>query len=165
MQEESSELGTSNLDRARRLLLPPEGNNWGEIAHDPEAEMEFLNRVGPLLHPHYETVWRHSETGAHSETGLQATLTALRVIGREFETLVAIPELFVDLGDRVLALVRREGRSAAGVDFSEEGAAMYVFEGGLLRRMELYADRATALAEAGVTAAEAYERGVPAAGA
>ena len=38
---------------------------------------------------------------------------------------------------------------------------MYIFEARQLRRLELYSDRAIALADAGITEAEARERGVP----
>ena len=69
--------------------------------------------------------------------------------------------VYVDLGDRVLVLLTREGRTVDGTDFAEEGATMYVIESGRLRRMELYADRALALTDAGITEAEARKRGVP----
>ncbi len=149
-----------HLELARRLI-PPEGNNFGLIAQDKTAESEFLARVRPLVHRNYETVWRHSPEGSKSHAGLDATLAALRAIGRLFETFVAFPELYVDLGDSVLVLVRREGHTVDGVDFAEEGAVIYSFEGGLLRRMQMYADRELALADANISAAEARERGVP----
>ena len=151
---------TENVALASRLI-PPEGNNWGEIAHGRDAEQEFLDRVGPLLHPEFETVWRHSMVGGESHTGLAATLEALRLVGQAFETLVAVPELYVDLGDRVLVLLIRSGRTVGGADFSEQGAAVYVIQDSKLRRMELYAERAVALADAGISADDARERGVP----
>jgi ketosteroid isomerase-like protein len=154
------DLGATNLELAYRLI-PASGNNWGEISHSQAAEAEFLARVSPLLHPRFETVWRQSEAGSESTAGLWPTLEALRRIGRAFETLVALPELYIDLGDRVLVLLTREGRTVDGVDFAEQGAALYIIEEGRLRRMELYADRALALSDAGITEAEARERGVP----
>jgi hypothetical protein len=150
----------TNLEIAYRLI-PAAGNDWGEISHSHAAEAEFFTRVRPLLHPEFETVWRHSAAGGDSTTGLGPTMAALRRIGRAFARLIALPELYVDLGDRVLVLLSREGRTADGVDFAEEGAAMYILEEGRLRRMELYSDRAIALADAGITEAEAAERGVP----
>jgi hypothetical protein len=59
----------------------------------------------------HETVWRHSETGSVTQTSADATLGALRQIGAAFESLIAFPELYVDLCDRVLVLVRRDGRT------------------------------------------------------
>ena len=153
-------MGATNLELAYRLI-PASGNNWGEIAHSHAAEGEFLARVRPLLHPEFETVWRHSAVAGDSATGLGPTMAALRRIGQAFETLIALPELYVDLGDRVLVLLTREGRTVDGTDFAEEGATMYVIESGRLRRMELYADRALALTDAGITEAEARKRGVP----
>jgi hypothetical protein len=76
-------------------------------------------------------------------------------------TLVAVPETYVDLDDRVLILLTRKGRMSDGAEFSEAGAAMYIFEDGQMRRMELYAERASALESVGLTEAEAVERGVP----
>jgi hypothetical protein len=150
----------SNLALAYRLI-PATGNNWGEISHSHAAEAEFLARIRPLLHPEFETVWRRPAGGGETTTGLGPTLAALRGIGQAFATLIARPELYVDLGDRVLVLLTREGRTVDGVDFCEQGAALYVIEEGRLRRMELYAERALALSDAGLTEAEALERGVP----
>src|SRR5919108_2016594 len=99
--------GASNLELAYRLI-PATGNNWGEVAHSHEAEAEFLARVRPLLHPEFETLWRHAAVEGESRTGLGATMAALRTIGRAFETLIAIPETYVDLGDRVLVILTRE---------------------------------------------------------
>ena len=152
--------GVTNLELAYRLI-PASGNNWGEISHSHVAEAEFLARIRPLLHPEFETMWRHSAAGGESATGLGPTIEALRRIGQAIETLIALPELYIDLGDRVLVLLTREGRTVTGFDFSEQGAALYVIEEGRLRRMELYADRALALSDAGLTESEARDRGVP----
>ncbi len=152
--------GATNLELAYRLI-PPTGNNWGEVASDRAAEAEFLTRVRPLVHPEFETLWRHASVEGESRAGLAATMAALRSIGLAFETLIAVPKTYVDLGDRVLVLLTRKGRTVTGADFAEEGAAMYIFESSQLRRMELYSDRAVALADAGITEAEAHERGVP----
>ena len=152
--------GETNLELAHRLI-PPTGNNWGEVAKRGAAEAEFLDRVRPLVHPDFETLWRHSALPGETRAGLNATLAALRSIGEAFDELIALPEVYVDLGDRVLILLTRKGRTVTGDDFAEEGAAMYIFEARQLRRLELYSDRAIALADAGITEAEARERGVP----
>ena len=152
--------GKTNLELAYRLI-PATGNDFGEVAHSRSAEAEFLDRVRPLLHAQFETRWRHAAAEGQSATGLGATMEALRRIGRAFETLIARPEIYVDLGERVLVLVTRQGRTVDGAEFDEKGAAMYTFEEGRLRRMELYADRESALTDAGITEAEAFERGVP----
>ena len=110
--------GETNLELAYRLI-PPTGNNWGEVAKRGAAEAEFLDRVRPLVHPDFDPL---------------APLRDAR-------------------GDK--------GRAVTGDDFAEEGAAMYIFEASQLRRLELYSDRAIALADAGITEAEARERGVP----
>lgn len=152
---------TPNLELAR-ALIPPEGNDWGAVVRDREAESRFMARVRSLVHSDFETVWRNSPGASESRTGVEATLAALRQVGAAFESLIAVPELYVALGDRVLVLVRREGRTVDGLEFREAGAVIYVFEDGLLRRMQMYADREIALADAGITAGDAAERGVPA---
>jgi ketosteroid isomerase-like protein len=144
-----------------RRLIPASGNDWGAIARRGRAERQFLARISPLVHPDFETVWPRYGEEARISTGLDATLAGLRQIGQAFEHLVAMPELYVDLGDRVLVLLRREGRTTDGYQFDEPGAALYVFEEGLLRRLQLYADREQPLADAGITAEEAQKRGVP----
>ena len=158
---QEGETRTPILELAR-TLIPPEGNDWGAIIGDREAEARFMARVRPLVHADFETVWRHTPGGSESRTGVEATMAALRQVGAGFESLIAVPELYVDLGDRVPVLVRRSGRTVDGVEFSEDGAVVYSIQGGLLRRMELYADREIAFADAGLSDAEARERGVPA---
>jgi ketosteroid isomerase-like protein len=152
MGQDGADQRTSNLELAR-VLIPREGNDWGAVIRDKAAEAAFMARVSPLVHPQFETIWRHSPEGSESRTGVEATLAALRQVGAAFESLIAVPELYVDLGDRVLVLLRRSGRTVDGIDFDEEGAVVYSFESGLLKRMELYADRALALADEAITAA------------
>jgi ketosteroid isomerase-like protein len=156
-QGEPADRGRSNLKLAR-ALIPPGGNNWGEIAHSRAVERDFRERIRPLLHEDFETVFR--QDGEEERLSLEPMMAALRQIGGAFESLVAVPELFVELDERVLVLVRREGRTVNGQDFSEPGAAIYTFEDGSLRLMELYADRSRALAATGLTEADANERGV-----
>jgi ketosteroid isomerase-like protein len=119
-----------------------------------------MARVRPLVHLDFETVWRHSPSGSESRTGVEATLAALRQVGAAFESLIAVPELYIDLGDHVLVLVWCSGRTVDGTSFSEEGAVVYSFEAGRLRRMELYADRGLAFADEAITEAEARKRGI-----
>ena len=160
MEHDAADRSQHLLERAR-TLIPPEGTDFGAIVRDHRAEATYLARVRPLLHPGFQTVWRHSPAGSESHTGLDATITALHEIGRAFESLVSSPELYVALEDSVLVLVRREGQMLDGTRFAEEGAVIYTFEAGLLRWMEMYAERALAFADAGITEEEARRRGVP----
>lgn len=144
-----------------KRLIPAEGNDFGGVARGGEAERAFRARIGPLLHEDFVSVWPGQDMEAGEAAGMEATMVALRRIGKVFERLVALPERYVDLGDRVLVLLRREGRTLNGFEFSEEGAVVYVFEGALMVRMQLYAHREPALADTGLTQAEAEERGVP----
>ena len=160
MGQQARDVQAGLLARAKQLI-PADGNDWGAVVQGGAAEAEFLDRVGRLLHEDFVTVWRGDGSGQGETSGMQATLAGLRAVGQLFESLVAIPELYVELGDRVLVLLYREGRTVDGQDFREAGAALYVFDDGLLRRMQLYSDRESALRDCGITAAEAAARGVP----
>jgi ketosteroid isomerase-like protein len=149
----------SNLELAR-VLIPPEGNDWGEIASSNRAEAAFLERVDPHLHDGFETVWRHTTSESETHAGVDEVLGALRRVGRGFESLVAVPERFIDLGDRVLVLLSRRGRTVTGLDFDEPGAALYVIEDGKLRQMVLYANQELAFTDLGLDESDATRRGV-----
>ena len=142
-----------------RQLIPAEGNDFGSVARGGEAERAFRARVEPFVHPAFEAIWPGTDEHA---TGLESTMTALHRVGQMFDSLVAIPERYVPLeDDRVLVLLHRDGRTFNGYEFAEEGAVIYDFEEGLLRRMLLYAHRPPALEDAGLTAEEAERRGLP----
>jgi hypothetical protein len=150
----------TDLEVARRLI-PPEGNNWGEIAHSKRAESEFVRRIDPYVAEEFTTVWRNTATDSESHVGLDEILTALRRVGESFETVVATPETFIEVEGGVLVLLRRRGRTVTGLDFDEAGAALYRIEDGRLREMVLYSNQALALTDAGLSAEEAEARGIP----
>jgi len=146
-----------------RRLIPASGNDFGSVARGGAAEREFRGRVKPLLHPDFETVW----PGEGSSTvGLEPTMEALHRVGRAFDRLIAVPELYVPLDDgaRVLVLVQRSGTTFNGFDFAEPGAVIYDLEGRLLRRMLLFSHREPAFEEARITAEEAERTGLPSEG-
>ena len=148
---------TDLLATARRLI-PTEGNDFGAVARGGAAERSFRARTAPLVHADFEAVWPGTD---EPTSGLEPTMGALRRVGRIFDRLVAVPELYVELDDAVLVLLHREGRTFNGYEFSEAGAVIYEFDEGLLRRMILFAHREPALERAGMTADEAERRGVP----
>ena len=158
--QQVGKVGSGLLGLARQLI-PAEGNDWGAVVKGGAAEDEFLERVGPLVHDDFVTVWPGGGAGPGETSGMQATLAGLRAVGQLFDALVAIPDLYVELGDRVLVLMHRKGRTVDGQDFNEAGAAVYVFDDGLLCRMQLYAEPSSALRDCGITADEATARGVP----
>jgi ketosteroid isomerase-like protein len=149
----------TNLQLAR-LLIPPEGIDWGSITRSRRVEAEFLARVEPLLHDDFETVWRHTAGEPEIRTGIDPLLNAIRRVGRSFETFVARPDRYIDLGDSVLVLLRRQGRTVTGLDFDEAGAAVYEFDAGTIRQVVLYASQELALTDAGLSAADANGRGI-----
>jgi hypothetical protein len=149
----------SNLELAR-VLMPPEGLDWGEIARSKSAEARFVSRVDPHLHEEFETVWRTAGAASDSHPGMGAMLEALRRVGQSFEELVALPETFVEVESGVLLLLHRRGRTVTGLEFDEAGAAAYLIEGGKLKQLVLYSNQALALTDAGLTAEEAAKRGI-----
>ena len=149
----------SNLELAR-VLIPPEGIDWGSVSQSRMAEDEFVARVKDLLSDDFETVWRHTAGESELTAGMDAMLEALRRVGQSFETMIAVPERFIDLDGSVLVLVQRRGRTVTGLDFDEPGAALYVFEGGCMTQMMLYSNQALALTDAGLNADQAAERGI-----
>ncbi len=155
-QEETSEV----LELSRRLL-PASGNDWGTVAHKSTTQQTWLADVVPLIHPDFEAVFPATGENTRVKFGLEATLAGLRQIGRSFDTLVTIPDLYVELGDSVLVLLHRAGRSSHGHVFNLDGAVLHEFADGLLRSITLYVDRASALAANGLTAEDAQRLGVP----
>jgi hypothetical protein len=72
MGQDGADQRTSNLELTR-VLIPPEGNDWGAVIRDKAAEASFM-AVCPLVHPQFETVWRHLPEGSESRTGVETTL-------------------------------------------------------------------------------------------
>ena len=60
-------------------------------------------------------------------------------------------EEFVDVGDRVLVTIRMRGRGReTGIEVEARLYDVYTLRGGLIVRMDEYADRAEALAAVGL---------------
>ena len=132
-------------------VFPPEGIDWCEVASSRRAERTLTDRMAPVLHPDYESVWPRPEGEPDTVARLSATMLAIRELPSTFARLVAIPERYIELADgRVLVLLRREGLTHAGRPVAQPGASIYEFEDGLVRRVVLYNDRASALAAVGL---------------
>ena len=139
-------------------LYPPGGIDWVEVFRTRSSEEAALASVRELLHPDYDMAWTDPDGGDRRRVGLDAMVTGLRDLATAFESFRIAPEAFVDCGERVLVLLRREGRTKAGADFSAEGSAVFTILHGLIRRLELFERREDGLAAAGVDAAEAERR-------
>jgi ketosteroid isomerase-like protein len=64
-------------------------------------------------------------------------------------TFVVDVDEFVDVGERVVALVTLRGRTAHdGVEIQQPGAAVFVVSGGKIARVEFHLDQQEALAGA-----------------
>ena len=69
-----------------------------------------------------------------------------------FDSWLVIPEDFIELPEnRVLVLVENRAKTKAGVEMAEAAGAIWTVEGGLIRRLELFADRGRALEAAGLS--------------
>ena len=79
--------------------------------------------------------------------GPEGSLKAFEELFDVFEDLQLYPEEFVELGDRVLMVVRVTGRAKLGdFAFEERHAEIFTFEEGLTTRLEVYRDKEAALA-------------------
>lgn len=67
-----------------------------------------------------------------------------------WEELSLNAERFFDLGERVLTLSRFEARGRDGIEVNLEMAHVWTLRGGLVVRMDAYADRGEALEAAGL---------------
>ena len=84
--------------------------------------------------------------------GLEALDKRWREVLDAYEDLAILPEKFVDLGSRVLVLVRFSGRGkGSGAPVTNfVGANLFTFEDGKVVRLVLYSDRDEALEAAGL---------------
>jgi uncharacterized protein len=88
--------------------------------------------------------------------GLENVLEAQRDWLRQWERPFSVEaEDFIPAGDAVVVLIRWHGKGrGSGVELSAEGAHVWELRDGEAVRWDVYRDRAKALADAGVTAAE-----------
>jgi ketosteroid isomerase-like protein len=114
---------------------------------------DFLRSLEPLLHPDFEFVLAGPEfTGlGGSYPGLEGFQSAMREWLEAFESYRSEPERIIDAGDEVLALTRDSGRTkTAGVEIEIEGASVWTFRDGKIRRVSTYQDRSLAFEAVGL---------------
>jgi hypothetical protein len=150
-----------------RSFYPDGGLDWAEVFSNAQREREFVAWFSPLAHPDYRMVWVTPDEDGHlspASAGLAAHLGALRTMMQGFDRYEFTPELYVDLEDnRVLVFERlRMQRAGDGAETDTEPATIYEISDGKLRTAAFYRDRSDALAAAGLTLAEARNRGVDA---
>jgi ketosteroid isomerase-like protein len=149
-----------------RALYPPDGLDWAAIMGQRSTEDAYLDRVRPLLHPDFEVAWVDQVPGEQPSgtiVGMEAYIEALRQMTRGFEKFRIVPERFVDLGDRVVVVARLHARGRSeGAEVVGEGGAILTMADGQIRLLQEFPSREELFDAAGISAAEADERGVEA---
>jgi ketosteroid isomerase-like protein len=133
-----------------RRLYPPGGIDWVQVFASRADEDDVVARFAALFHPDFEVVGSGVAGAKRSHVGFAAYRRALRESMREFSFFRILPERFIDLGTRVLVLVRREACTHDGEEFGGEGAALFELKDGLIYRLELFTSRDEARRAAGL---------------
>jgi ketosteroid isomerase-like protein len=143
-------------------LYPGGSLDWAAVMGDPERRRAYEEAVAPLIAEDCEMVPVAAAGSGSTVVGPEAYVAALRDLMEAFESFCITPERFVELGDRVAVMARLEGRTKeGGVEFAGRGGAIVTVRQGRIQRIEEHDSRETLLAAAGITGAEAEERGVP----
>jgi ketosteroid isomerase-like protein len=133
-----------------RSLIPGDDVDVVALLRDFAARGESRQLLGSLLAPDLECVGRYRGElqRHHGPDGLIAMWSDWLEPWTSYRT--HIDEL-IDLGDRVLALVRDYGRRAdLDVEVEAVGGAIWTVRDGKVSRIEFFPDRAQALEAAGL---------------
>jgi ketosteroid isomerase-like protein len=96
-----------------------------------------------------DIVWNPlEEPEVHGPDAARASLARWASTWDEYEVIF---EEFIDVGDRVLVAIRMRGRGReTGIDVEGRPYDVYTLRGGLIVRMDEYAERSEALAAVGL---------------
>jgi ketosteroid isomerase-like protein len=100
-------------------------------------DVEYVSPVAPI------------EGVSRGEDGIDALFSNISEATTSFR--IAVEEIRVLDGDRVLALTRLTGASKGGVPWEQPSASLYDFAGAKVRRIEIFLHRADALEAAGLS--------------
>jgi hypothetical protein len=150
-----------------RSIYPPGGVDFAAILSDPEVEAAVSRGFTPYLHPDFEIGW--GGTWGQRSENLLATpdgwfrsvdewLDAYRELVAEFESFRIEPVEFFDLDDVVIAHSDLHTRSKrAGIDLAMSVAAIYRFDGVLIRGIVEYPHLPDAIRALGLERSELPE--------
>jgi ketosteroid isomerase-like protein len=140
-------MSQGNVELVRSLIPPPEVD-LALIARDEATQAIFRQAFGALFTPDFECGWPGSPTTYRGLEGLRELWNDWLEPWQSYHT--EVDEL-IDLGDRVLALVRDYGRRS-GVDgeMHAVGASLWTLREGKVARVHFYPDRAQALEVVGL---------------
>jgi ketosteroid isomerase-like protein len=117
---------------------------------DPEWVERSRAALGELLTPDFEFVTVSQSVGMPATgAGVEGFFTAYRAYAEMWKSYTVRPARFVEVGDKVLVEARISGTTrTGGVPLEQDVAAVYTFEGGKIRRIAEFSDRASAYAVA-----------------
>lgn len=118
---------------------------------DDAAWRSAAEKLASLFAPEFETIVRGGPLGEQRYRGLRGWRAFWRDWLRPWATYRTEVEKFVDLGDRVLVLVRDFGRREGSMHEVEvRGAPVWTLRDGKVIRAELFASRTEALKAVGL---------------
>jgi len=141
------------VELARRIAEQMTHDDFVAALEDEEGFAARAAAFEPLVHPDFEVAMLGPEWLAQrlAYKGIDGYVQAWREWLEPYESYRAELEEYVDAGDNVVLLVRQFARTEVGsVAVEEEGAVVFAFEDGKLKRLEFHLDRERAMKAAGV---------------
>jgi ketosteroid isomerase-like protein len=142
-------MSAENLELVRQLIPGPEVD-IAVLARDDQAASAAAEALAAYYHPDLESV-THGPDGEVTYKGLDGLRETWLDWLSPWESYRIEAEELVDLGDRVVVLVRDRGHRK-GLEHEVEliGASIWTVREGKIARVEFYANRAEALTAAGL---------------
>lgn len=139
-----------------RQLQPPSGPELTAVLRDEAVWAELRDAIEPLVEPDCPFVW--VAWGQRLEyRGLDGFREGWLDWFAPWESYRSETQDILDVGDRVVVLVRHRGRHHDGdTEVEMRAGGVFFVENGKLARAELYASRAEALEAAGLSEKDAH---------
>jgi ketosteroid isomerase-like protein len=144
-------MSQENVEIVRRAHPGPDVD-IAALVRDDELNRRTFAAISPLFDPEFECVLHFPGAEPATYEGLKGFRAGWRDWLAPWATYRAVIEELVDLGDRVLVMVRDYGRSDPGSPEIEQiDAAIWTVRDGRIVRAEFYTVREEALRDAGLT--------------
>jgi ketosteroid isomerase-like protein len=132
-------------------LQPAPDVDIAQLFRDDAMLKALAETVAPLLHPEFEVVFMDALRGETTYPGIDGLSEGWLDWLFPWETYRTELEEALDLGERVLLLVRDYGRREGNTqEVVLNGAAIWTLRDGKIARLEFHNDRATALKAVGL---------------
>ena len=133
-----------------RGLQPPPDADLVQIFAEASVSSGFLDAVALVVHPDFDVIGKLS-IGDVVGRGMDGLKMVFLEWLQPFESYRAEIEDVIDLGDRVLVLVRDYGRLIGTTrEVTETGASIWTLREGKVTRVEFYPERSRALEAVGL---------------